>query len=103
MKSEIEKCNLEFGKYLATITLQFIEENNLTQGFNEVDVRNAWYDIMGKAIANYTTAIQFKNETLFIALSSSVLREELSYGIDKILKNLNEELGEELIKKVVLR
>ena len=81
----------------------FIEENNLTQGFNEVDVRNAWYGIMGKAIANYTTAIQFKNETLFISLSSSVLREELSYGIDKILKNLNEELGEELIKKLVLR
>lgn len=81
----------------------FIEENNLTHGFNEVDVRNAWYGIMGKAIANYTTSIQFKNETLFIALSSSVLREELSYGIDKIIKNLNEELGSELIKKLVLR
>ncbi|MDX1784359.1 MAG: DciA family protein, partial [Aequorivita vladivostokensis] len=42
-------------------------------------------------------------DTLYVQLSSSVLREELSYGKEKIVKLLNEELGKELIKKVVLR
>jgi len=36
-------------------------------------------------------------------LSSSVLREELSYGKEKIIRNLNEEMNQELVRKLVLR
>ena len=35
-------------------------------------------------------------------LKSSVLREELSYGKEKIVAMINEELGEELVKKLIL-
>ncbi|MDX1462328.1 MAG: DUF721 domain-containing protein, partial [Marinirhabdus sp.] len=38
-----------------------------------------------------------------ISLSSSVLREELSYGKQKIIRLLNEEMGKELVEKLVLR
>ena len=58
---------------------------------------------MGSAISNYTTAIKLEREVLYVQLSSSVLREELSYGKEKILKLVNEELGKDLIKKIVLR
>jgi hypothetical protein len=58
---------------------------------------------MGPAIEKYTTAIKLQNETLFVQLSSSVLREELSYGKEKIINMLNRELGKDLIKKLVLR
>ena len=75
----------------------------MSGGINEVNVQHAWQNIMGPAIGNYTTSILFKNDTLYIQLSSSVLREELSYGVEKIIKNLNEELGGELIKKLILR
>jgi predicted nucleic acid-binding Zn ribbon protein len=81
---------------------EFIQENNLSKGINQVNVKDAWYQIMGNAIAKYTTSVHFKNGTLYIQLSSSVLREELSYGNNKIIKNLNEELGEDLILKLVL-
>jgi hypothetical protein len=40
---------------------------------------------------------------LYIQLSSSVLREELSYGKERIVKILNEALSKELITKLVLR
>jgi hypothetical protein len=43
------------------------------------------------------------NKTLFISLSSAVLREELSYGKSKIIQMMNEALGKELITKIVLR
>ncbi|MEO1434926.1 MAG: hypothetical protein AAFV80_05275 [Bacteroidota bacterium] len=36
-------------------------------------------------------------------LESAALRQELSYGRDKIKKVLNEELGEEYIKEVIIR
>ncbi len=81
----------------------FIQENKLQKGIDKVDTRAAWVNLMGNGVNNYTTAIELRNETLFVSLSSSVLREELSLGKSKIIKMLNEELGKDLIKKIVLR
>ncbi|WP_299890635.1 DUF721 domain-containing protein [uncultured Lacinutrix sp.] len=81
----------------------FVETNKLEKGLDKVNVREAWANLMGNGVNNYTTAIELKNDTLFIQLSSSVLREELSYGKEKIITMLNETLGKDLIKKLVLR
>lgn len=81
----------------------FVESNKLEKGLDKVNVRDAWVKLMGNGVNNYTTSVDIKNETLYVQLSSSTLREELSYGKDKIVKMLNEELGKDLIKKIVLR
>lgn len=82
---------------------EFIKENKLQKGMDKVEVREAWEKLMGNGVNNYTTAVELRNETLFISLSSSVLREELSLGKTKIIKMINEELGKDLVKKLVLR
>ncbi|WP_425236639.1 DUF721 domain-containing protein [Ulvibacterium sp.] len=82
---------------------EFIKENRLEKGMDRVSAREAWKSVMGKGVNNYTNAIELRNETLFVSLSSSVLREELSLGKSKIIVMLNEELGKEVIKKLVLR
>jgi hypothetical protein len=66
-------------------------------------VREAWQNVMGNGVNNYTTEIQLKGSTLYVALSSAVLREELSYGKDKIIKMINEEVQKELVTHLVLR
>jgi hypothetical protein len=81
----------------------FISTNKLQKGIDKVDTREAWTKLMGNGVNNYTTAIELRSDTLFISLSSSVLRQELSLGKTKIIKMLNEELGKEVIKKLVLR
>ena len=81
----------------------FIKENNLGNGLETVEVKDLWYKLMKNGIANYTTDINLKNGTLYIKLKSSVLREELSYGKEKIVKLLNEKLKKDIIKKIVLR
>ena len=81
----------------------FIQKNKLQHGIDKVNAREAWVNLMGNGVNNYTTAIELRNETLYISLSSSVLREELSHGKSKILDMLNEELGKNLVKKIVLR
>ncbi|WP_338039359.1 DciA family protein [Maribacter litopenaei] len=70
---------------------------------DKVDVRTAWNNLMGNGVQNYTSDVELKMDTLFVSLTSSVLREELSHGKSKIINMLNEELGKELIKKLVLR
>lgn len=82
---------------------EFVQDNKLQKGLDKVKVRDVWNSQMGPAIEKYTTAIKLERDTLYVQLSSSVLREELSYGKEKIIKMLNDELGKELVKKLVLR
>lgn len=85
------------------ILKSFVSENNLEKGLDKVNVSEAWAKLMGNGVNNYTTGIELKHETLYVQLSSSVLREELSYGKEKIISILNESLGKEVVKKIVLR
>lgn len=80
----------------------FIKENNLTKGMQKIKVEETWVKMMGPGVSNHTTSIKLQNKTLIIQLNSSVLREELSYGKDKIIKLMNEELGNEIISKLML-
>lgn len=88
---------------LSDLLKSFVDENKLNKGLNEVKVRDVWNNQMGPAIEKYTTQIKLKNDVLYVQLSSSVLREELSYGREKIIRIMNEEMGEEIIQKLVLR
>lgn len=81
----------------------FIQKNKLEKGMDKVEVREAWARLMGNGVNNYTTDIELRNDILFISLSSSVLREELSHGKSKIITMINEEIGKPLVKKLVLR
>jgi len=88
---------------IGDVLKEFIETNKLQKGLDKVNVREAWENMMGNGVNHYTTAIKLERDTLYVQLSSSVLREELSYGKEKIIKMLNEALGREIIKKLVLR
>lgn len=88
---------------IGDVLKEFIEANRLDKGLDRVNAKEAWDKVMGNAISKYTTAIRLDRETLTVQLSSSVLREELSYGKEKIIKLLNEELGKDLIKQLILR
>ena len=88
---------------IGDVLKQFITQNKLEAGMDVVNVRDAWKNLMGNGVNNYTTEIQLKGSILYVALSSAVLREELSYGKDKIIKMINEELRKELVTNLVLR
>jgi hypothetical protein len=88
---------------LSDVLKEFVDENRLQEGLDKVDVKEAWSSLMGNGVNHYTTNVQLKRETLYVDLSSSVLREELSYGKEKIIAMLNEHLGKPLIQKIVLR
>jgi len=88
---------------IGNVLKQFITQNKLEAGMDVVNVRDAWKNLMGNGVNNYTTEIQLKGSTLYVALSSAVLREELSYGKDKIIKMINEELRKDLVTNLILR
>lgn len=81
----------------------FVETNNLQKGLDKIEVQELWVKLMGNGVNSYTTSVQLNRDTLYVQLNSSVLREELSYGKEKIIAMLNEAFGKEVIKKLVLR
>ncbi len=91
--------NLNMGEALQ----EFIKVNKLEKGIDKVDAQKAWKKLMGNGVNTYTTAVELRGNILYVSLSSSVLREELSHGNSKIIAMLNEELGKNIIKKLVLR
>lgn len=90
-------------KKIKSILNNIIDNSSLKVGLNNVKIQSIWKKIMGSNINSYTSDIKLKKRTLYVKLSSSVLREELSYGKEKIIKILNEEFGEVIIDKIVLR
>ena len=82
---------------------EFVSDNKLQKGLDKVHVRDVWNSQMGPAIQKYTTTVKLEKDVLYVQLTSSVLREELSYGKEKIIRMLNDELGRDLISRIVLR
>ena len=82
---------------------QIIQVNKLQPGMDQIDVKEAWQNLMGNGVNSYTKNVALRGSTLYVELSSSVLREELSHGKSKIIAMINEELRREVIKEVVLR
>jgi hypothetical protein len=91
------------SKKIGSILKEMIEGNPLEKGIDSVRIREVWEQQMGTSILAYTEEIMLKNNTLFVTLSSAVLREELSYGKEKIINLLNESLDKEVVKKIVFR
>ncbi|WP_310558402.1 DUF721 domain-containing protein [Flavobacterium sp.] len=80
-----------------------IQVNKLQPGMDQIDVREAWKILMGNGVNHYTKNVVLKGSTLYVELSSAVLREELTHGKSKIVTMINEELKREVVKEVVLR
>ena len=81
---------------------QMLQENKLQKGMNQMAIQEAWLEVMGKGVVTYTEAIYLKKNQLIVKLTSSTLREELSFGKEKIISMINEWLHEELIKSIRL-
>lgn len=81
---------------------KMLRENHLQKGMDQITVKEAWLQVMGPGVANYTEEVTLKNQVLLVKLNSSALRQELEYGKDKILKMMRESLSPMNLKKIRL-
>jgi hypothetical protein len=88
---------------IGDVLKQIIQVNKLQPGMDQVNVKEAWKNLMGNGVNSYTRNAVLKGSTFYVELTSAVLREELSHGKSKIITMLNEELGREVVKDLVLR
>lgn len=81
----------------------FMNKSRMKPRLNEVRIKENWEQIMGKTISRYTENVQLIDGKLLISTSVAPLKQELSYSKDKIIKLVNEMLGEPVVREVVIR
>ena len=80
-----------------------IRKYRLEPQLQETRIKMLWEKLMGKTISTYTSNIRLRKNVLYLTILSAPLKHELSFGKEKIKSLLNDEMGEELIKDVVIR
>ena len=79
---------------------EFILKNALSDGIDTARIQENWSSIMGKNISAYTKEVSLQQDVLIVKLSSSVLRQELSYCKEKIVEMINKSLGGNKIQDI---
>ena len=82
---------------------KFFRQNGLESPLNEYRLVQAWKDVVGSTINQYTSNLYIKNQTLYVHLTSSVLRQELMMGRDILVRNLNKQVGAQVIVNIIFR
>ena len=82
---------------------QLLKAYKLDDKLAERRLISSWDSVMGAMIAKHTKDLAIRNKQLFVTLDSSALRNELSMAKTKIIKMLNDEVGQEVITEVIFK
>lgn len=81
----------------------FLQGSRLKGGIQALQIEEVWEQLMGKTIARYTDKITIIDRTLYITTSVAPLKNELVYQREQIRHRVNEALGKNEIKEVVIQ
>jgi len=82
---------------------EMIREMKIGDKMLELNIKKIWFEQMQGIIAKNTKNIFFRENNLYITIESSVLKQELFMAREKICQIINEKLGKNVIKEVVIR
>ena len=77
-----------------------ISQEGLETPLNQYRLIESWKEVMGEGIARYTGNLFIKNQTLFVQIKSSVLKQDLSMSRGNLVKRLNEHVKAQVITDI---
>ena len=77
---------------------QYMRQTGLESPLNEYRLIQSWQDV-----AAYTGDLFIKNQTLYVHITSPVIRQELLMRRDMIKNDLNTHVGAQVIANIVFR
>lgn len=81
----------------------FNDNSALKMKLAEQRVIRGWGELLGEGILKYTGNIYFNRDTLYVQLTSSVLRAELLMIKKELIKKLNDHAGVSVVRDIVFR
>jgi hypothetical protein len=89
-------------KKISEVLGEIVSQKHIRVGIDKIRIQEAWRVVMGKNIEKYTSNVTYRKGVLSVKLKSSVLKEELFFEKNKVIKLLNENLGKKYIQEIKL-
>jgi len=90
-------------QYLGSAIKDYLKDRKLDGKMAEIEAVNSWELIIGKQIARATSSIYIKDGTLYVHLKSSIVRNELFMMRNDIIRVMNQRIGREVVKAIILK
>lgn len=88
---------------IETVLNDFFEQNpKLADKLAQVRLINSWNTVLGNSISRFTDNLYIKKRTLYVRLTSSVLKSELMMCREQLIMKLNNEAGRDVIDSIIL-
>ncbi|MEY3921216.1 MAG: hypothetical protein RL634_977 [Bacteroidota bacterium] len=81
---------------------QFLNQSRIKHNIQSLQIEDHWEKIMGPTISKYTDKIEIRKNTLFIYTTVAPLKNELVFQKNLIAQRINESMGEEVVREVVI-
>ena len=88
---------------IGAVIKKLLKNQKLEGRLKELDVLKLSEKLLGENLMKYINDLSVKNGTLIIKIKSAVVRNELSYQKSEIIKKINEQVGNEIIKEIILK
>ena len=82
---------------------KLLKDQKLEGRLKELDVLELSKELLGKNLMKYINDLSVKNGTLIIKVRSAAVRNELSYQKSGIIKKINKQVGNKILKEIILK
>ena len=80
----------------------FSQNPELADKLAETRLINAWNTVLGVSISRFTDKLFIKKRTLYVHLTSAVLKSEIMMCREQLIIKLNKEAGRNVIDSIIL-
>lgn len=88
---------------IRAVIKRLLKNQKLEGRLKELDVLNNCEEVLGKNLMKYISNLSFRDGILVIKIKSAVVRNELSYQRNEILKKINQKTAKEIVKEIILK
>ncbi len=88
---------------IGSVIRQWLRDHNLEEKLQESSVPSYWVDIVGEAVARHAHVERIDKGKMFVTVESAVWRNEMAMRREEIRQKVNERLGGEIVREIVLR
>ena len=90
-------------KNIGQIINDLLKKENLDVALDEHRASALWPQIVGDGINRYTIRRYVKDGVMTVHLSSASLANELMLNRDRIIKQINEAIGRDIIQEIIFK
>jgi len=88
---------------IGNIIQNFYEKSGKISMLLEQHVVELWTEIVGEFIAKQTTKVSVKQGVIYVTIPNAALRFEVLNSRSQIISKINERIGQNIIKGIIVR